>query len=70
MKKLFTLSLLILFIAGCTSSRQYLEKGNYPMAVKKAVSKLQKHPDKVKEIAVLTDAFRRAQQQNLDRIAY
>jgi hypothetical protein len=70
MKKLFTLSLLILFIAGCTSSRQYLEKGNYPMAVKKAVSKLQKHPDKVKEIAVLTDAFKRAQQQNLDRIAY
>jgi len=40
------------------------------MAVKKAVSKLQKDPEKVKEIAVLADAYKRAQQQNLDRIDY
>lgn len=40
------------------------------MAVKKAVSKLQKHPDKVKEIYVLSDAYKRAQQQNLDRVVY
>ncbi len=70
MKKILYFSLLFLLIAGCTSSRKYLEKGNYSMAVKKAVSKLQKHPDKVKEVAVLTDAYQRAQQQNLDRIAY
>jgi hypothetical protein len=70
MKKILYFSLLLIIIAGCTSSKKYLEKGNYPMAVKKAVSKLQKRPDKEKEIAVLTDAWKRAQQQNLDRITY
>jgi hypothetical protein len=70
MKKIIYFSLILALLTGCTSSRKYLERGNYPMAVKKAVSKLQKHPDKVKEIAVLTDAYKRAQQQNTDRIAY
>lgn len=70
MKKIVFLSLIIMLIAGCTSSKKFLAKGNYSAAVNKAVSKLQKNPDNEKEIAVLTQAYVRAQQQNLDRIAY
>lgn len=40
------------------------------MAVRKSISKLQKNPDKESEIAVLKEAYNRAQQQNLDRIMY
>ena len=70
MKKLVWFSLLLMLIAGCTTSKQYLAKGNYNMAVRKSTAKLQKHHTKEKEIAVLTQAYKPAQQQNLDRIAY
>ncbi|MEI6123832.1 MAG: hypothetical protein WCQ95_09390 [Bacteroidota bacterium] len=70
MKKALYILLVMALSAGCTSSKKYLEKGNYSMAVKKAVSKLQKSPDKAKEIWVITQAFKQAQQQNLDRISY
>ena len=70
MKKIVFLSLIVMLIAGCTSSKKFLAKGNYPAAVNKSVSKLQKNPANEKEIAVLTQAYVKAQQQNLDRIAY
>ena len=70
MKKLVCFSLILLIIASCTTSKQYLEKGNYNMAVRKSTEKLQKHPTKEKEIAILTQAYKPAQQKNLDRIAY
>ena len=70
MKKLIYISMVLLLMVGCTSSKTFLERGNYSMAVNKAVKHLQKKPDKEKEIAVLKLAFSQAQQQNLDRIAY
>ena len=70
MKKLVCFSLILLIIAGCTTSKQYLEKGNYNMAVRKSTEKLQKHPTKEKEIAILAQAYKPAQQKNLDRITY
>ncbi|MCK9611311.1 MAG: hypothetical protein PHR81_03055 [Bacteroidales bacterium] len=63
--------LLTLFLAaGCTSSKKYLERGDFSMATKKAVSKLMKKPDNAKEIWVLSQAFKKANIQNTDRIEF
>jgi len=69
-KVVFFLISFILLAAGCTTSKQYLEKGNFDMATKKAISKLRKNPDNVKQLAVLTQAYKQANRQNLDRIDY
>lgn len=70
MKRVILLLLPFLFLMSCTSSKKYLEKGNYTMAVKKSVTRLQKKSDREKEIWVLTQALPKANQENLDRIAY
>lgn len=54
MKTKVVFFLIILIIAGCTSSRKYLEKGNFDMATQKAIAKLRKKPDNPKELFVLT----------------
>ncbi|HNW88251.1 MAG TPA: hypothetical protein PKN48_01235 [Bacteroidales bacterium] len=65
---LFFMALLIL--GGCSSSKKYLEKGNFDMATKKAIAKLRKKPDNAKELFVLTQAYKQANRQNLDRIDF
>jgi len=62
--------LIILILSGCSSSKKYLEHGNFDMATKKAIAKLRKKPDNAKELWVLTQAYKQANQQNLDRIDF
>jgi len=62
--------LIILILSGCTSSKKYLEHGNFDMATKKAIAKLRKKPDNAKELWVLTQSYKQANQQNLDRIDF
>lgn len=52
------------------SSRKMLVKGYYDMAIDKSVRKLKKNPAKAKEIMVLSDAYRIANQNDNDRIAF
>jgi len=58
------------FASGCISSKQYLERGQYDMAVRESVRKLQKNNSKKKEILVLEQAFPKANEVDNDRIAY
>lgn len=62
--------MILLVIAGCTSSKKYLENGNFDMATKKAIAKLRKKPENAKELWVLTQAYKQANRQNLDRIDF
>lgn len=60
----------LFLVTACTTSKKYLTHGNYEMAVRKSVQKLRKHPEKQKEIDVLREAYRNANQIDLDRISY
>jgi hypothetical protein len=71
MKRTVTLLILIaLTVSGCVSSKKFLQQGEYDLSIKKSVKKLMKDPDKAKEITVLTQAYKLANQQDLDKITY
>ena len=65
--------LLLLIICGalaCRSSKKALQEGYYSEAIKKSVKELQKDPNQREEIIVLTEAFKRGQQKDLEQIDY
>ena len=70
MKKIFYAFLILSLLTGCTSSKKYLQRGRYDSAINKSVKKLIKKPDKEKEIAVLEQAYRMANQSDNDRIKF
>jgi PBP1b-binding outer membrane lipoprotein LpoB len=70
MKRLILILIGALLLGGCISSKGYLNRGRYDDAVRKAAHKLTKNADKVKEIPVLTQAYKLANDQDLERIAY
>ena len=71
MKKIFTLSILTtLIVSGCISSKKLLQNGAYDPAIIQSVKKIQKKPDKLKEIEVLTQAYKLANQKDLETISY
>lgn len=55
---------------GCISSRKMLQNADYDSAIKKSVRKLIKNPDKAKELTVLTQAYKLANQKDQDKIDY
>lgn len=68
--KLLLYFLIALFIQGCMSSDKALRNGYYDTAIAKAAKKLRKNPSKQNQIAVLEEAFKKAQQIDLERIAF
>lgn len=64
---IFVISLLL---SGCGSSKKQLEKGNYDAAIEKAVKQLRKDPKDEKQIAVLTQSYKVANDQDLERIRF
>jgi len=70
MKTKIFLILIITILAGCTTSKSYLEKGNFDMATKKAIARLRKDPNNAKQLWVLTQAYKQANAQNLERIDF
>lgn len=71
MKKIIILFISIsCFLVNCTSSEKALRKGNYDLAVAKAMKKLRKNPSKENQIAVLEEAFKKLQQRDFDRITF
>ncbi|MCF8296365.1 MAG: hypothetical protein K9J13_02370 [Saprospiraceae bacterium] len=70
MKKIIGLLLILSIIAGCTSSKKYLQRRQYDAAINKSVNKLVKKPTKTKQINILRDAYRLANQQDNDRIKF
>lgn len=57
-----------ILLSGCGSSKKQLEKGNYDMAIDKAVRQLRKDTDDRKEKANLETAYKIANQLDEDRI--
>jgi len=65
---LFILS--ILFSAGCSSSKKQLSKGNYDAAIDKAVKELRRDRDDEKQIQILSESYRIANELDNERIRY
>lgn len=70
MRILIKLICVIIFLNGCTSSKTYLKRGDYERAVIRSVQKLRKNRNKEKEIYVLKDAYKKANDEDNDRINY
>lgn len=70
MKKLIYLLLIVSLFVSCNVSKRYYLRGDYDMAIARTVKKLKKKPHKTKEIDVLRDALKIANQKNNDRIDF
>jgi hypothetical protein len=64
------ISIMIILLSGCGSSKKQLEKGNYDAAIDKAVKQLRKDPKDEKQIAILTQSYKVANDQDNERIRF
>jgi hypothetical protein len=62
--------LLTLILSGCGSSKKQLQKGNYDAAIDKAVKQLRRDPNDDKQIEILNQSFRVANDQDNERIRF
>ncbi len=69
MKRIVIFFISVLFILSCNTSKRYLEKRQYDLAVRHTVKKLSRNPDKPKEILVLEEAYPKANAINQERIS-
>jgi hypothetical protein len=70
-KVIFIISIILpLVFSSCISSRSYLNRGYYDMAIQKSSKKLMKNPNKSKQFAVLHKSFNVANQKDLERITF
>jgi len=60
----------IFILTGCISSKKYLDRGQYDMAIQKSVKKLKKKPLNTKEIEVLQRAYQLANNSDKEKINY
>jgi len=62
--------ILTIVLSGCGSSKKQLAKGNYGAAIDKAVKQLRKDPSDVKQIAILDQSYKVANEQDNERIRF
>ena len=67
---LSSIFILTLLLAGCGSSKKQLQKGNYDAAIDKAVKQLRKDPRDVKQIDILTQSYKIANDRDNERIRF
>jgi hypothetical protein len=60
--------ILTILLSGCGSSKKQLQKGNYNAAIEKSVKQLRKDPKDVKQIDILTQSYKVANEQDNERI--
>ena len=71
MKQIAEFSHIFLFLlSSCRSSKKQLEKGNYPMALDKAVKQLRRDRDDSKQIAILDRSYKILNELDNERIRY
>ena len=68
MKRIVPIIILTILLSGCGSSKKQLEKGNYDAAIQKAVKQLRKDPTDVKQIDILDQAYKVANEQDNERV--
>lgn len=62
--------ILTILLAGCGSSKKQLQKGNYDAAIDKAVKQLRKDPGDARQIDILSQSYKIANDQDNERIRY
>ena len=62
--------ILTIILSGCGSSKKQLQKGNYDAAIQKAVKQLRKDPADVKQIDILTQAYKVSNDQDNERVRF
>lgn len=62
--------ILTIILSGCSSSKKQLQKGNYDAAIDKAVKQLRKDPKDVKQIEILDQSYRVANDQDNERVRF
>ncbi len=70
MRHLIYVVIVAFIMAGCGSSKKQLQKGNYDLAIQKAVKKLMRNPSSEDDIEILARSFTLANTQDLERIKY
>ena len=70
MKKILTLLVIAVILYSCGSSKKFYQRGQYDMAISKAVKKLRKKPNKEKEILILEQAYTKANNKDNERINF
>jgi len=70
MKKIIYFIFIASILAGCVSSKKHLQQGRYDMAIRKAAAKLRKKPANQKEIYTLSEAYRLANQGDMEKINF
>ncbi len=70
MKPILVLLASALLLTACASSKTLLRNGRYDEAIYKSTRKLKKDPDKIKQIAVLNEALRIANERDIERINF
>ncbi len=71
MKRITAFSLVLLFIlTSCGSSKKQLEKGNYAMALDKAVKQLRRNRNDSKQISILDRSYKILNDQDTERIRF
>lgn len=71
MKKIVPLIfILTIILSGCGSSKKQLQKGNYDAAIDKAVKQLRKDPKDAKQIDILSQSYRVANEQDNERVRF
>lgn len=68
--KMWLILVLLACLISCTSSKKMLIRGQYDAAIRKSAKKIKKKPDNLRQIDVFTEAYRLANQRDLDRIEY
>lgn len=62
--------ILTIILSCCGSSKKQLQKGNYDAAIQKAVKQLRKDPTEVKQIDILTQAYKVSNEQDNERVRF
>ena len=70
MRHLIYVVIVAFIMAGCGSSKKQLQKGNYDLAIQKAVKKLMRNPSSEDDIEILARSFTLANTQDHERIKY
>lgn len=69
MKRIIPLIFIFTIImSGCGSSKKQLQKGNYDAAIQKSVKQLRKDPSDVKQVDILTQAYKVSNEQDNERV--
>lgn len=70
MKRIACYLLLAILVSSCASSSKLLQRGQYDAAINKSVKQLRKNPNKEKEAINLDQAYKVANERDLERVKF